>query len=197
MGIRTKRIRDAGDIPAAYLAVLRGEPMPPDVDGWDRFVAGWPDRRFGDTTFDYWTRHRHSLLGEWIRERPGRRPAAWWLYDSPRWEGLSRGSPDEFAAPRKIVIDGALIEPPLPEMWIPGQYMGLFTTPPWRELMPGDHHVEAVVESEAAYLVRHGLLSTREADAIGDVPDHVTAWINPEAYGLEMDDDNPEPWEDK
>lgn len=30
-----------------------------------------------------WKRHRAHLLPEWIRERPGTRPYAWWLFDAP------------------------------------------------------------------------------------------------------------------
>jgi hypothetical protein len=32
---------------------------------------------------DVWERHRHYLLPDWIKVRPGERPAVWWAVDYP------------------------------------------------------------------------------------------------------------------
>ncbi len=189
MGVRARR-KSTGDLPPAIRAVLLGERFPEGLDPWDTFHAGDVRmRKSGGTppTQEHWTRHREGLLEEWTRERPGTRPAGWWIYDSPQWPGAHK--PCSFralAAPRLIQLGGVLEEPALPEMWTPFQHCGLFRRAPWRKAMDGENElVEHPVESQPAYLKRYGLLMPEEEKRLKHAPEIELALIDAEAYGLE------------
>jgi len=85
-----------------------------------------------------WRAHAPELLRDWIRERPGTRPWAWWTYDAP-------------ASPRECV--GAVF--PLAPLW-----RQAFGRPfEWHALEAG---MVLALESEPHYLRRHALLAPGE-----------------------------------
>ena len=106
-----------------------------------------------------WKKFRNLVLEEWIAKAPGTRPTAWWTYDAPR---QPRGT---FA---DCYYDGKLPEP--------RKKLSGTGIPAWEcyNLVPDYDHgaptcwsgVELsdlpCFESEAAFLKRHGLLSSAE-----------------------------------
>lgn len=89
---------------------------------------------------EVWHEHRGSLLTAWLREKPGTRPAGWWMFDAPR-------------EPRRRVggVGTPLKDAPL-HFGIPSQFEDdyHFTNPPR-------------YEAECDYLQRHNLLMAEES----------------------------------
>ncbi len=151
---------------------------------------------FGERSVrDWWLRCRDALLAEWIAERPGTRPAGWWTFDRQRWQhpDIPAALRGEYAIPRLIEIDGELVEPEYPG-GRPTMHCGLFALPPWREVYDGEEMTPHPVESQAAYLRRHGLLEPGEAARCRNAPDVEEVSISLEAYSLGLDRDDSEPW---
>lgn len=73
-----------------------------------------------------WSGWRDEILREWVRQRPGTRPAAWWVIDAPR---------STVRSPVVSVLTRVDIR---------------------------------ATESEASYLLRHGLLLPGERRRLGD-----------------------------
>ena len=51
-----------------------------------------------------WIEHRDYLLGKWIADEPGTRPAAWWKFDAPERRRRIDGKPHPFDDPTRIAI---------------------------------------------------------------------------------------------
>ena len=185
MGTRYARKTKSLDIPEAHRCILMGEQFPADVDDWDVLHATHPS---GKVLREYWQRYRATILEDWTWAPPGTRPAGWWMFDAPRWdaETIPAYERDRFAAPRLIQIDGQWQEPTFPARgWVPLQHCGLWALAPWQAWQGWTAEAtECTVESQAAYLVRFGLLSAPEADAIGDTPPDELAMVTAAAYGL-------------
>jgi hypothetical protein len=82
-----------------------------------------------------WQEHGEDLLAEWIEERPGSRPFAWWLFEAIPKHGERRtlpGFPEEYR-----------------DNWLTFDILHTDVFP-------------AMQESEEEYLDRHGLLSVEE-----------------------------------
>ena len=89
-----------------------------------------------------WQAHRDEVLAEWIEDRPGTRPWAWWEFDAPEArEVVGVRHPPHARFGKSFALHVATID--------------------WVRL-----------ESEPAYLRRHGLLTDAEA-----------ARLEPEMYG--------------
>jgi len=102
-----------------------------------------------------WQEHRDAFLEDWTRERPGTRPFAWWLIDAPR-EVFDDGEKSVGPEPlRHVGGSGRVIRVGVyPEAT--ARACGCL---PFEAIDPDD---PPLVESEAAYLRRHGLLLTGE-----------------------------------
>jgi hypothetical protein len=57
---------------------------------WQCFRITGPQDHGRGALREIWTELREELLDIWIAERPGTRPAAWWLFDAPRWRFVDR-----------------------------------------------------------------------------------------------------------
>jgi hypothetical protein len=107
-----------------------------------------------DTTREAWEALRAELLPAYVAEHPGRRPAAWWQFDSPepmrqQLGGYNyRGDTQADAIPRR-------------------SRCGVPTTSGPREWSD-----PPVYETQAAFLARHNLLTAGERSALG--PDYPT-----------------------
>jgi hypothetical protein len=100
-----------------------------------------------------WHRVRRDVLADWIAKRPGTRPLAWWRYEAP--------------APMRRIVQGAG-HPPGGDPLLYG----------WPEnLRDRSNHV--AIESEAAYLDRHGLLAPEEKAALSADAFKPLAWTDP------------------
>ena len=142
-----------------------------------------------------WLQHRSTLLQEWIKQHPGTRPWAWWKFDSPKepvagwefkhsaqrlrlggngtpshevlsvWGGFERGIPNSWIDQREAdYYNGKMKDihgKPIPTKYKEGDFKGMAIDP---EDPPR-------FESEAAYLDRHGLLSTAEKRHIEKHPE--------------------------
>lgn len=185
------RRASAGEIPAAMLCRLRGEPFPADTTGPERWHAAQSDvdgASLGPMSLrEAWERVGGELLAEWRERWPGTRPSGWWELDAPRCDepGVPGWIRDRLAAPRGVRVGGEALLPSLPRGWVPSQHCGLFAPHPWTRPQYADPTIELEIEAEHVYLARHGLLTPDEALAVGDAPEivleRVTAW----AYGLD------------
>lgn len=148
-----RRQRRPESVPLAYWHLLFDEPRPPDVNPFSAMSA----RRALPVL---WAAHREEILGLWILRHPGTRPSCWWAYDAPRL-GKARqralagfwGSLERYCEPRRVV--GGDGEPA--ECWAPTDW-GILNE--WVRVNPDD---PPLIESQAAYLKRHGLLLRGEA----------------------------------
>ena len=59
--------------------LLEGEHIPPGGEDHEAYFADYFTH-----PGSVWRQHRDALLAEWIAERAGTRPAAWWTHDLPR-----------------------------------------------------------------------------------------------------------------
>lgn len=105
-----------------------------------------------------WTAARVELVAAAVETRPGTRPWAWWLFDAPRDpaapEERAAASPGPtWRAPRERARVGGTGRPEA----LRGQMFGLAAE--WSGVDPAD---PPVVESQAAYLVRHRLVARDE-----------------------------------
>ena len=144
-----------------------------------------------DALRDGWAELRDDLLQTFITEYPGARPWAWWHYDAPRAPlGMFRGWCDGTLAAPRMRLGGtgtpaheALNYVPAFEFGIPVDWVDAWSVAyysgraldvhgqrigteyfdghfPYFAIDPND---PPTFESEAAYLQRHGLLSTPES----------------------------------
>ena len=91
---------------------------------------------------DAWQRWGEEILADWIASRPGTRPAAWWTF-----VGLPK------FGPRQQLRRGPAAVPR-------GGYW--FGAPAWHTAVP----VPGQYEDQTAYLMRHGLLTETERQAL-------------------------------
>ena len=151
-----------------YRARTRREVIDPELwailideqlsDDEDRFVL--LNRGDYNELLPYWLEYRRVILAEWIKTKPGTRPAMWWRYDAPRLdpEQLGRWSrtvlaPRLIQTRRKLRGEGRPLHEAL--NYAPAHHYGI---PAWF----GDPGNPPVFESQHAYLKRHGLLLKAE-----------------------------------
>lgn len=120
---------------------------PPERDSLDHVAWArarfFPKRSKVRSLDSLWRRHREELLEEWARESPGKRPAWWWQHETPE---LRRVLPGQGV----VVSDSAFyytegIPLVFPEAEDELVFVG-----------------KVKMESEAAFLRRHGLLTDAE-----------------------------------
>jgi hypothetical protein len=99
-----------------------------------------------------WNEVRDEILPRYVLENPGRRPWAWWIFDAPEPTRRLHGGFDAFAkGPRANLIDEILR---FGCGWYTSVGIDEMADPP-------------IVETEAGYLERHGLLTDHERDVLG------------------------------
>lgn len=150
-----------------------------------------------------WEACRAELLQQWIKERPGTRPWAWWHFDAPRWcdsrfEGLfyqgkiqkPRERLGGTGTPSFECLNSApSIEWGVPDSWVEaqqadyyngrcenihGEPIGTEYEEGHFEGLPVDPDDPPVYETEASYLKRHGLLTEEEKRLDLDYTGHVS-----------------------
>jgi len=136
-----------------------------------------------------WNSHREELMPEFIEENPGKRPWAWWRFDAPRCEVKMEAWFDgTFPETRKRVGGTGTpdyqfseyvlhFEKGIPKRWLTQSQVDYYNrrakdiheNPMKIKYKEGDFQGVAIdpedppmFESEAAYLKRHGLLTTIE-----------------------------------
>lgn len=107
-----------------------------------------------------WQEHGAEIVAAWIAEHPGSRPHAWW-----------RGDATE---PRRC-LEGAELLKPLIGAWY---WKGRFGVPAFAQCRPLGYVGCPVVESEAAYLDRLGLLAADERGRL-DADDFEPVAVDP------------------
>ena len=126
-----------------------GPDDPKDGDSFAAFLLAG-DRRALEKL---WREVRGELMATWLKERPGERPHSWWLFDAPPAapgdvpETMTRHAGRVICHRRRV--DGGAAPDAIPATWT---RHGAQTT----------LDEDAVVESQASFLRRHGLLSPVE-----------------------------------
>jgi len=152
------------------LAFLRDDPQ--ELPGWPGFGL-WNLRRghggLGDDRSPkaLWAEHKAEFLPEFIRKNPGRRPVAWWLYDSPRWDRKFGAWFDgTLMEPRKQLSGAGAAPWDAGQCVVPWHAYGLPCV--WESYDPAD---PPRFESEVVYLERHGLLTNAEKKILENRPE--------------------------
>ncbi len=136
------------------------QPAPMADHQLQTLTRGFPARRtqagmafYGDRDAQrcLWEANREPLLEWWIGEHPGRRPAAWWLFDAP--EPRRRVAGPEGAERAALLDEMNAKWPGLRTMWTS------FGLPKSHLKLMGDKY-----ESEIDYLRRLSLLTPWEAE---------------------------------
>jgi hypothetical protein len=99
-----------------------------------------------------WEELRDELLPRFVLEHPGTRPWAWWRFDAPEPTRQLFGGYDAFLKSIPPLLIDEILD------WGTGWYVSVgineMADPP-------------VVETQAGFLERHGLLTEPELDALG------------------------------
>lgn len=157
--LRTRSRRETID--PTHWAILADEPPLTDAN---RFIA--LDAESYDVMRSLWEDYRGGILADWIKTKPGTRPAMWWRYDAPRL------APAQLGRWSRTVLAPRLIETrlklcgegkPLHEAlnYAPSHHYGI---PAWF----GDPENPPVFETQHAYLKRHALLLPAEHRKIAE-----------------------------
>jgi len=140
---RRPRRRNETDLPECFFEYFRsGEKPGPGVEGaFDLLMLRGPGSA-GELA-EIWKQERAGILASWLRTKPGTRPFAFWLFDSPeprrRIGGQGAASFEKYPAIKPYYKFGLPVY--------------------WDEISESD---PPKYESEATYLKRHGLLSISE-----------------------------------
>ena len=113
-----------------------------------------------------WQEHREEILAEYSKQRPGFRPLAWWKFDAPR---MTQSDIDRYGFPSNAYFIKDLPDPRVRY----SDFQASFEkhtqyTPAFKYGIPYSFHTLAPqrVESSAAYLKRHGLLTQAEENKL-------------------------------
>jgi hypothetical protein len=157
--LRTRSRREAID--PAHWAILTDAPLPADANPFTAL-----DAESYDVMRLLWEDYRAGILADWIKTRPGTRPAMWWRYDAPRLDPSQLGrwsrtvvAPRLIETRRKLRGDGKPLHEAL--NYAPSHDYGI---PAWF----GDPDNPPVFESQHAYLRRHGLLLPAERRPVAE-----------------------------
>jgi hypothetical protein len=154
---RTPRSRKDTDLTEGQIAWLNSEPYD-NAKGFSFFCAYHNSGllKFHGTK-ELWDKYKADILEKWIADHPCTRPERWWEFDTTenrlRLGGI--GKHNEYAPCFKNGI---------PESWYPVKDI----SPPWSKSIT---HDRPCFESQAAYLQRHGLLTTAEKQYLKKHPE--------------------------
>jgi hypothetical protein len=183
MAIKHKTTGAAG-LNAAQTAFLKDEPLPAGqpylIELEHDLLTGPVDRapfQGHPTAAELWAEHGHTFLPDYIKQWPGTRPAAWW-----RHETLDNGEP---LLRQKVGGCGTpwgheQMAYGLPLVWVTEENKTWWGEAPGPAIDPSN---PPLVESEASYLARHGLLSDTERKRL------TASDFAPEAIAVDGDDD--------
>jgi hypothetical protein len=115
----------------------------------DKFLTQYSPEK--PTCETLWRRHKAAILAEHIKASPCTRPPGWWLYDSPEEDRLIVGG------------SGSGECGPTPPGWRVWENIQHF-----ERIDPAN---PPIVESEAAFLNRHGFLTDAEISYLNDHPE--------------------------
>ena len=130
-----------------------------DLDSETKFAIILLEAGDGEALREVWGRARGEVLGAWLKDHPGTRPAVFWRFDTPHQPlGTHDGCfyDGKLPQPRKQ-ISGAGCPAWAVMAHVPAYSLGLPTL--WAGYEPSN---PPVFESQAAYLRRHGLLAVSE-----------------------------------
>src|SRR5664280_1874462 len=130
-----------------------------DLDSETKFAIILLEAGDGEALREVWGRARGEVLGAWLKDHPGTRPAVFWRFDTPHQPlGTHDGCfyDGKLPQPRKQ-ISGAGCDASAISAYMPSYESGLPTA--WAGFEEGD---PPVFESQAAYLKRHNLLTAGE-----------------------------------
>jgi hypothetical protein len=156
---RTRRTRSRrANISALAWRFLTDTSTPADCQTFEHFfLHGNRYNRAGSNAESLWLSAADEIVTAWIKEHPGTRPACWWRYSAPR-------TPDQTGAHRfprvetRLVLSGHAVNAHATA----GAY-GVPQLHMRRRRLP-----VPLVESQAAYLQRHGLLTASETSRLTD-----------------------------
>jgi hypothetical protein len=183
---RTRKTGKTKNLHVHVLAFLRDEPQElPGFAGYTLWCLrhGMRGLDWNREPENLWREHKAEFLPQFIRKNPGRRPAAWWNHDAPRWN-------QKFGA----WFDGTLMEP--------RRQLGGKGSAPWdagRPIVPWYAYGIPVIwdgfdpedppcfEAQATYLQRFGVLTAAEQQILRDrpeafMPETVTWFENKDEY---------------
>ena len=147
---RRPRNRRHAEISEVAWRFLNDAPAPGDSDTWEHFMLKYNhhDHGRGYSCEDLWNLYADEITAAWIKERPGTRPKCWWRYSAPRRAAQGHQKHmHPLIEPRRVLSGSATTEDRAPA--------GDFGIPQF-------HDESERIESQAAYLKRHGLLTPDE-----------------------------------
>jgi hypothetical protein len=130
-----------------------------DLDSETKFAIIMLEAGDCEALRELWNRARGEVLGVWLKDHPGTRPAVWWRFDAPRQLLGTHGGAfydGKLQQPRKQ-ISGAGCDASLISAYMPSYKCGLPTS--WAGFDAAD---PPTFESQASYLRRHNLLVAHE-----------------------------------
>jgi hypothetical protein len=150
---RTRNIRHA-DISELAWRFLNDGSIPEDYNTWEFFMLQYNhfDHATGYTSESIWELYADEITATWIKEKPGTRPKCWWRYSAPRKaEQGHRKHMFPLIETRRVLLGPATTEDRVPA--------GDFGIP---RIHCESNRTAGQIESQAAYLKRHGLLTPDE-----------------------------------
>lgn len=158
MPIKRKKPKARHECPPNLWARINDAPLAEDAGRWAEFRYQFPDEH---RLLGAWHKYGEEVLATWIKQHPGTRPSTWWRFDAPRVNGdfldeLRRHGFDDWvlAHPQPRAVVGGTGTPGAR----PESSFGILRD--WWTVDPSD---PPLIESQAAYLKRHGLLVSGEA----------------------------------
>ena len=151
--VRTRQRRSAGISDLAW-RFLNDASTDEDRDTLEHFILEYNELSLHTQhrTETLWRLHGDEVTAIWIKHKPGTRPRCWWRFSAPL-KTDQRGKRDRYplTQPRQV------IEGPGPLFERGGEY----GVPQFRFRLERDRET-VKIESQAAYLKRHGLLTPAE-----------------------------------
>lgn len=179
---RTRATRKQKGVSQAALAYLLDDSAA-TISGVDGFTLwcyrnGMPGFDGEPTPDELWRDHGPEFLPEYIKNHPCRRPRAWWHWSAPRQADQGSGWFWEGTLPeprKKLKGKGELHQGYVP-------YFEYGIAEHWdRESL--DSNDPLFFESQASYLLRHGLLSEEEKKYLAKHPE----LLEPEKWNFEIE----------
>lgn len=205
--VKSKRREKKNVVPAWQQYFLCFGIMPEDTGGAERgwvlrFTHDWGtfmDDYFPKDPAEAWKTCGSELLRQWIKERPGTRPWAWWHFDAPRWnnpryERLSLPEPRKRLGGTGTPNFECLAYVPafefgVPKSWVGSRIVDLYNgrnknthgnamcskyIEGYFKALPVNPDDPPIYETEASYLKRQGLLTEEERQLDLDYTGHVS-----------------------
>jgi len=163
------RKRKISIVPEWKLNYLLYGTNPLDNDVWEKSGQSYNIfDAFDWDSYTVWIENKDQILPDWIKKHPGTRPCGWWDYEAPRQPKKNNGEDYDGYLPE----DRKILE--APKCMVRGPYtrsleeaesffFGVADTDDYLyDLQESGEDPVIVVESQAAYLERFGLLTAAE-----------------------------------